>query len=50
MLGVDHPAVEEVERTLPQKGFGCFQFLVAAEPGKKNHASGWAPSSRMVLN
>lgn len=51
MLAFDHSTVEEVERTLSQKGLECFrvhlelEFLAAAEPEKKKHASGQASSS-----
>lgn len=46
MLAFDHSAVEEVDKTLLQKGVEHFhmhstlEFLVAAEPEKKNHPSG----------
>lgn len=41
MLAFDHSTVEEVEKTLSQKGLECFrvhpelEFLAAAEPEKK---------------
>lgn len=46
MLAFDHSTVEEVDKTLLQKGVQRFhvhptlEFLVVAEPEKKKHPSG----------
>lgn len=53
MLAFDPPAVEEVEKTLPQRALSISmssqnQFLLAAGPKKCESGSGQAPAAEWV--